>query len=1025
MGQSQSSQPPPKAPTIVQYDPLPSSSLVSGIGVGGSTQACQYCLTPSKKETCGPCKLFVAQGISSSGVRMYREIGNVSREECSRYATDTKLVLDQKLAFEQFKKNLSDGKYFEDLGNGYCAQMFVKSGEESKLVDLTTVTKDKLVKPVIRKMTPGGGYSSTTKLFLKPSIPFRITLNGTTVDIATMTLFHPSPLRIENVQHDAVLTLNDTADSNASVVVLVPIVGSLRPKDGGEFFSRIASYIPGVLQPNPATNQYESVEVPTGNDWNLTKLFPGIIDEASKQTMVNAGFFTWKATPPLIETNLGVTKNASPNADVLRMGWKPATGVVGPTFVMLESPVEVNTFDLQMIRRLPVTPAEEAMPAPFLNTVTYTPKAKCDSGGLLTGKKEKFETKQDSCDPFAAMQPVSTITSDTIFSVVLGIMTAIAVFIGLYFALKYASDNNWGTKIQQWGRQAGRYFANAPPPGTDAGPAPAPAPAAPSGGPRPTQPRQGEDFAFTNDAAIELRRRRKAEQEELARLKKEADEAAAKAKADEAAEMEKLRKEADENAKEARDQEAARAEMERKAAAEAESRLARPVGPGKAAPTRTGEDFAFTNPLAERQRQKRAEAAEMARLKKEAEEAAAKARAEEAAEMEKLRKQAEAAAVLAKRREEAAGTGLLNREELQANSDRLAKEIEEAEEDRLIAEQEEKAAKFRARRKAMTPLQLAKEERTNTNDRLRDAQVALQEAQSYAHQAQKLYDQTKTADMKETLDKSKAHVKESQSTVDDLEAKLKKLDADIEELKRKEENPKQLKRRVILSSDRDLTAEEKAQKKKDEEMVARVFQPKKDYADRKPASSAQTPTSISAMPPAEAAKAKALHEKNLKELQEHLAELRKTRKTMNDRMRDVVTARRHAKTLRASPPKVPSQAEREIARVKSEADDAAKEAEKAAKETETQAERQQKFLAIVQDQMKKIKDESAQRRVREAEQEAKQAETEATKTKEDAEAEREKVARDLAAAQAGLKFTQRQIQKAWKGGKKTRKQRTH
>lgn len=916
MGQSQSSQPPPKAPTIVQYDPLPSSALVSGIGVGGKTQACQYCLNSSKKETCGPCKLFVAQGISASGVRMYREIGNVSRDECNRFSSDLKLVNDKKLAFAQFKSNLVDGKYFEDLNNGYCAQMSIKPGEESKIVDVATMTADRLVKPVIRKITPGGGYSSTTKLFLKPSIPFRISLNGTTVDVPIMTLFHPSPLRIENVQHDAVLTLNDTANPNAGLIVLVPIVGSLKPKEGGEFFSRIASYIQGVLQPNPATSQYEAVEVPTGNDWNLTKLFPGIPDEGTKQTVVNAGFFTWKGMPPLVEAELGVTKNTSPNADVLRMGWKPASNVVGPTFVMLQDPVEVNVFDLQMFRRLPVTPVEEAMPVPMLETVTYTPKAKCDSGGVLTGKKEKFENK---CDPFAAMEPVSTITSDTIFSVVLGIMTAVAVFIGLYFALKYASDNNWGTKLQQWGRQAGKYLASAPPPGSSSDtspPPPPPPPAAPSGGPRRTTPRQGEDFAFTNDAAIELRRRKKAEQEELARLKKEADAAAAKAKAEEAAEMERLRKEAEENAREAREQAAARAEMERKAAAEAESRLARPVGPGKAAPTRQGEDFAFTNPLAERQRQKRAEQAELARLKREADEAAAKAKAEEAAELARLKKQADEAAAKAKaeterRRAEAAGTGLFGPEDLRGN----------------------------------------------------------------------------------------------QGTVRILQPG----DPGYEETRRREleeQSGKKLKRRVIKSSDRDLTAEEKEQKKKDEDMVARALQPQKDFESRKPASTASSSSSSATPPPAEDAKKKADIDKKLKALETLLRENEERKKAAQTTIRRVVDARNKAKTLRRSPPKLPSQADREIDRVKEEADKAAKDAEAAAKEMEVQAQRQQRFAAQVQEQANKFKSGELSDRVKAAMKEAEQAEADATKTREEIEAEREKVTRDLAAARSRLRASQ-------------------
>jgi hypothetical protein len=55
--------------------------------------------------------------------------------------------------------------------------------------------------------------------------------------------------------------------------------------------------------------------------------------------------------------------------------------------------------------------------------------------------KETFEN--DRCDPFAGFADQADekkITTETIFKVVLGILSALAVFIGVYFAIKFAAS---------------------------------------------------------------------------------------------------------------------------------------------------------------------------------------------------------------------------------------------------------------------------------------------------------------------------------------------------------------------------------------------------------------------------------------------------------------------------------------------------------------------------------------------------------------------------------------------------------
>jgi hypothetical protein len=58
-------------------------------------------------------------------------------------------------------------------------------------------------------------YGALTKLFLKPTIPFKVSFNdglGTTHEVPQVKLisvFHPCPIRIESVQYDAVIQIGD------------------------------------------------------------------------------------------------------------------------------------------------------------------------------------------------------------------------------------------------------------------------------------------------------------------------------------------------------------------------------------------------------------------------------------------------------------------------------------------------------------------------------------------------------------------------------------------------------------------------------------------------------------------------------------------------------------------------------------------------------------------------------------------------------------------------------------------------
>lgn len=250
-----------------------------------------------------------------------------------------------------------------------------------------------------------------SKLSIRPSMPFQMSFNDISFSIGDMSLYHPSPVRIENVQHDAMLSLN--SDTH---IVLVPLKGvSVGSED---FIAKIASFIPAMLDPDtPDTN------VPTGSDWTLDKIFK-VGATCSGDIQVMNSFFQW----------IG----------------KQAEKTSGPMYILLQEPVEISALDMASINMLPATPVEKAI-HPIPKVFTYKPAA-CESKAKA---REKFTSPKEECNPLALLsqQQTQTLDSKTIMNILLGIVSGIAVFIGVYFALKYATGpvgnffKNLGEKI--------------------------------------------------------------------------------------------------------------------------------------------------------------------------------------------------------------------------------------------------------------------------------------------------------------------------------------------------------------------------------------------------------------------------------------------------------------------------------------------------------------------------------------------------------------------------------------------------
>lgn len=451
------------------------------IGIAKGTA--QGCRSP----TGGVCQFAVPQGVSSSGAQLYRDQGTIRRDQCRRYANDLKKVANQEKSFEEVKKDLVAGLYYEELSNGYCRQITYAPEDIKAVLSPDKLPADKVRYNSIRAMSDSGSYSSVTKLFIKPSIPFQIEFNGKPHTIRVMTLMHPSPIRMENIQHDAMLTLGDpAAGNNDGLVVLVPLQGAITAGESGTFINKVVRYMTSVLQPDPATGDYKTVDIPTGNDWDLSKLFPGT-PENGKTYVTNVGYYVWIGYPPL---ELVPSGSATPSTTkpwyanlflrepgTQRYSWEPQRKD-GVKYVMLSKPALVSSMDLQTIRMLPVTPVTEAV-APIASwTLSYRMAGKVGADGkwesycpkssptgavadLFSGGTREGVDDTLKCDPFAPGAFPDTTDRDLLGNVIIGVLTTFAVFLAIYAAVYFFTKTKWGQWAAHQGTLAGNYVSQA------------------------------------------------------------------------------------------------------------------------------------------------------------------------------------------------------------------------------------------------------------------------------------------------------------------------------------------------------------------------------------------------------------------------------------------------------------------------------------------------------------------------------------------------------------------------------------
>jgi hypothetical protein len=414
MGSSES-KPPPPPPTVTPPSIPTRNDLTLSIA---TSSACLECAEDSCKDG-KPCRLAVAPNKSAASVKVYRnrKVMDVRNQQTNDLNTAFNNI-GNTITFREFILNLRQGKY-SAFERGKAMDVEATPTQFDTLmrlgdnINVNNPTFNYIIKPNItltRIREVKTSYLSENKLTIVPNIPFEMSYNGKTFNITKMSLFHPSPLRIENVQHDAVLTLNDPVD-NPDFVVMIPLVASSFTTPSTTFFSRI-NYAFDKVTSSKQDGSEETVS--TGSDWYISKLFNTMSDGVS----IVDSFYTWS----------GVNPNG--NAKTGR-------------YIMMEKPVFISISDLTSLRNLPAINPTLGIPS-ISEPVSYR-KELCCKANSTTNIREKFVVKERSSDPV---------------SIVYLFLCFVVALMAVLFAYNIAENRYYTDTIRGLFIRAGQGFSN-------------------------------------------------------------------------------------------------------------------------------------------------------------------------------------------------------------------------------------------------------------------------------------------------------------------------------------------------------------------------------------------------------------------------------------------------------------------------------------------------------------------------------------------------------------------------------------
>ena len=401
----------------------------------------------SSSEECATCELRFAPEITTSSLKLTRNFGGV--RTCATGPRELKRVEKNELSVGDFIGRLGQSKYQFPLQNSEsCGDLRIPDEEIAKIktyADLkTAVEKAKIIR--IRPQVEG--FSTDTKAFFKPSLPFQFTFNGININVTDITVYHPCPLRVQDQQADAVISLNDPS-SASNQIILIPITAGDVNTPSAKFFNRLMNRITVIAMPDPSTGQFQSTDLQTGTKWGLSQLFETNKLENTKEVSLKNGFFAWEALPPLEKyvSSASMTK--------IVYSWRPKSNSPRPLYVMLEKPLPVNVSDLRtLMASIPVTPWEDAIhpvglqvvykQGPPPNCGVPTRESMTDFSDLskslsdFKGDVTELSDQVDSCDPFlsnALSKKNNSYSTDRIMSLLFNVFFVLAGIVGAYIAI--------------------------------------------------------------------------------------------------------------------------------------------------------------------------------------------------------------------------------------------------------------------------------------------------------------------------------------------------------------------------------------------------------------------------------------------------------------------------------------------------------------------------------------------------------------------------------------------------------------
>jgi len=381
-------------------------------------------------------------------------------------------------------------------------------------------------------------YGALTKLFLKPTLPFKVSFNdgGATHDIPQVKLisvFHPCPIRIESIQYDAVIQIGDfrglsgtectqqVDDSSRAVQALNKQKGVLDRKiakareqasfaqgrgyQSPEYLAAQSSLNALIAKKDALTLPKKRVCEPRDGAADKLVIFvplkindrpkPGAQYEQTRfvNTFANKipsilgaqpdRYLGYPEVPAATQNDWKLSSILDPTDCYYT--WKVnLTGQSQPvTVVFMKNPIAILSSDMGSIKRLPITPPSDVFHSNPKN-VRFKSCPPRDISGvplpcLARAPPQKVPGPKTQADTEEKNKPA--VAGSKWLAILFGtIGSFLLLMIAVWLAVKFANGPG-GTALKGFGDYIGRTLA-----GTR--PAPAPARAPSSGSPAPSTP---------------------------------------------------------------------------------------------------------------------------------------------------------------------------------------------------------------------------------------------------------------------------------------------------------------------------------------------------------------------------------------------------------------------------------------------------------------------------------------------------------------------------------------------------------